>query len=103
MEGGGKRQKEAEDDDMDMEVEETGKWSVFDVVEVRVLMSRLHGVIGSTGPRSVVSNHPSSTLRCENLPTEVTDDVLAVLFQQYVPSVLLHTPHTSHLTECSLP
>jgi len=53
-----KRQKEGDEDDMDMEVEESG-------------------------PRSVTSNQPSSTLRCDNLPTEVTDDVLAVLFQQY--------------------
>ncbi|KAG8990973.1 hypothetical protein FRB90_001521 [Tulasnella sp. 427] len=37
---------------------------------------------GTAAPRAV-SNQPSSTLRCENLPAEVTDEVLAVLFQQY--------------------
>jgi len=34
-------------------------------------------------PVTNVSNTASSTLRCENLPAEVTDDVLGVLFQQY--------------------
>ncbi|KAG9035948.1 hypothetical protein FRB95_010156 [Tulasnella sp. JGI-2019a] len=34
-------------------------------------------------PTTNPSNVANSTLRCENLPVEVTDDVLGVLFQQY--------------------
>ncbi|KAG8903738.1 hypothetical protein FRB99_002829 [Tulasnella sp. 403] len=52
-----KKQKDADDDEMDMEVEEQ--------------------------QARPISTNPSSMLRCENLPAEVTDDVLAVLFQQY--------------------
>ena len=33
--------------------------------------------------KPVVEKPPSNTLLCTNLPQEVTDDVLAVLFQQY--------------------
>jgi len=69
MEGRGsdKRQKEGEEEEeMDMEVEEQPKQPVQPTAIPR--------------PISLL---PSSTLRCENLPGEVTDNVLAVLFQQY--------------------
>ncbi|KAG8901524.1 hypothetical protein FRC01_009830 [Tulasnella sp. 417] len=56
--------KQRDDDEMDMDDDDEPSGS------------------GTAAPRSV-SNQPSSTLRCENLPTEVTDEVLAVLFQQY--------------------
>ncbi|KAG8928409.1 hypothetical protein FRC02_006929 [Tulasnella sp. 418] len=59
QEGSGKRRKEAGDED-DMEMDE------------------------DEGPsQPAVSTQPTSSLRCDNLPNEVTDDVLAVLFQQY--------------------
>lgn len=35
--------------------------------------------------------HPSARLFCTNLPLEVTDDVLSVLFQQCVSYPLFHT------------
>lgn len=60
-----KRQKDGEEDAMEMDAEDQAQ----------------PGQAGA--PRPVASNQPSSTLRCENLPTEVNDDVLAVLFQQY--------------------
>jgi hypothetical protein len=34
---------------------------------------------------------PSTRLLCTNLPQEVTDDVLSVLFQQYVPNRTLRS------------
>lgn len=41
-------------------------------------------IVADPAPTTNLSNTASSTLRCENLPAEVTDDVLGVLFQQYV-------------------
>ncbi|KAG8862231.1 hypothetical protein FRB96_001810 [Tulasnella sp. 330] len=56
-----KRQKDGGDEDMEVDDEEPA---------------------GPT-PKTNLTNTASSTLRCENLPAEVTDDVLGVLFQQY--------------------
>ena len=39
-----------------------------------------------------VAERPSARLLCTNLPNEVTDSVLSVLFQQCVPNVSLHEP-----------
>ena len=45
----------------------------------RTLLRLVHEVVTPTAIQ-----HPAASLLCTNLPQEVTDDVLSVLFQQYV-------------------
>ncbi|KIY51623.1 RNA-binding domain-containing protein [Fistulina hepatica ATCC 64428] len=70
-----KREKAAEHDDEEMEIDDDEDASASRAPQQ-------HPTITSVAvPQSV--QQPSSRLLCTNLPQEVTDDVLAVLFQQY--------------------
>ena len=60
---------------------EWSRW--WAVSNIRICM--LAHIIPAPPPQPVVK-HPTAALLCTNLPQEVTDDVLSVLFQQYVCS-----------------
>jgi hypothetical protein len=47
----------------------------------------------ATAPVPSSVHQPSARLLCSNLPEEVTDDVLSVLFQQYVFLIFAATDH----------
>jgi len=64
-----KREK-AEEDEEEMEIDDEEE-------------APQHNVNTSTAPLPPSVQHPSARLFCSNLPEEVTDDVLSVLFQQY--------------------
>lgn len=84
-----KREKVVDDDEgEEMEIEDEDDVNVKGKATGTLDMSLLqfdHGVyltflVDSAPP---VVSHPSARLLCTNLPLEVTDDVLSVLFQQY--------------------
>jgi len=66
----GKKRREAEGDDMEVDDDDEGA-------------SKATSNVQTAPPIPSVPLLPSAILLCQNLPAEVTDDVLAVLFQQY--------------------
>ncbi|TFK75957.1 RNA-binding domain-containing protein [Pluteus cervinus] len=65
-----KREKSGDEDEEEMEIDDEDE-------------SAPQKQPGSTCRSRAVGQHPSARLLCSNLPHEVTDEVLSVLFQQY--------------------
>jgi U2 small nuclear ribonucleoprotein B'' len=90
----GKKRREAEGDDMEVDEDDEGASKgmsltgvtrtphprIFSLIVFRAATSNAQ----TAPPIPSVPLLPSAILLCQNLPAEVTDDVLAVLFQQYV-------------------
>lgn len=66
---------------------------LFPRVSSRILLGFFHRYWIHVGAIPQTTQQVSARLLCTNLPQEVTDDVLSVLFQQCVPS--LHPPFLS--------
>lgn len=86
----GKKRRDADADDMEMdeddddeEVSPPSASPVFASIDSAVIFI-LNIETNGLAPTGSQPRLPSALLLCENLPIEVTDDVLAVLFQQYV-------------------
>jgi U2 small nuclear ribonucleoprotein B'' len=84
--GGSGKKRKGDDDDEDMEMDEEDNVPAAGESECPAVP---HGRVDrnilaakAPLPPAQPAGYISATLRCENLPQEVTDDVLAVLFQQ---------------------
>lgn len=85
-----KKRREADADDMEMDEDddEDVPTSAWPKLRLARFCYNDNGYLEPNGHASTGSQPrpPSALLLCENLPIEVTDDVLAVLFQQYAVS-----------------
>jgi U2 small nuclear ribonucleoprotein B'' len=96
---GKKRRGDGDDMEMDEDEDEapappvSGK-SAFEPREMHGCSPSYSRSARSAGPAATIPASP--LLYCENLPAEVTEDVLGVLFQQFVLSCILRT-RFSHL------
>lgn len=83
-----KREKNDDDDGEEMEIEDDEDSNAKPSTSSDLPTYRPHPIFDiffvTKGAIPQATQHPSARLLCTNLPQEVTDDVLSVLFQQCV-------------------